>query len=445
MYVLLFVCIYTSTDWITHPSLSLGEIFRFDKVRVFGQASIYHLFAATFFLIILFKKFSLNNDKNFGGERNYLKNIFWAYFIPVNILVYFTIYIKKIELDDLGVQSLAQFFFFLMTVLYVQDIFFKNKNNRELTISLTIIEVLIMIRCCYTIIKHMLGYGYYVTEIGQIRIGQENDFADFFLLLFIIALVRLLFNKKENIKLRTLHVLSIVMTSYVIIFSFRRYLWAEYVVALFLILLIHYYVNTVHSHKLIYSSCFLFVLVFSLLLFLGPNRLVKNMFIGRLLTTLSLVDAKFESQYGTQNAHVIEIEEGWYNVKKNWLLGVSPYGKKLVKRIKTVSETRDRGVYVHSGYLLIWLLYGLLGLILFLILILKSLRLSYQMFFRLNNSLGLILLIFLIPQILKNIIWHTAITLSNMTVIYIFLISLVLRAKRLEQTTKNEVMIESTP
>ena len=82
---------------------------------------------------------------------------------------------------------------------------------------------------------------------------------------------------------------------------------------------------------------------------------------------------------------------------------------------------------------------------LFLILYLKSLRLAYQMFFKLKNSLGLILLIFLTSQIFKNIIWHTAITLSNMTVIYIFVISLVLRAKKLEQTTENAVMIESTP
>ena len=45
MWGLLFVCFFTSSDWGCDFSSAQGEIFRFDRIRLFGQASIYHLFA----------------------------------------------------------------------------------------------------------------------------------------------------------------------------------------------------------------------------------------------------------------------------------------------------------------------------------------------------------------------------------------------------------------
>jgi len=45
--------------------------------------------------------------------------------------------------------------------------------------------------------------------------------------------------------------------------------------------------------------------------------------------------------------------------------------------------------------------------------------LGFQMFFKSKNILGLILLVFLISQTFKNLIWQTAITFENVTIVYL--------------------------
>ena len=200
MWGLLFVCFFTSSDWGCDFSSAQGEIFRFDRIRLFGQASIYHLFAGVFFLILFFAKLRPGSDRNIVGDRNYLKNIFWIYFVPVNILIYFTVYLKGITLNDLGVAPIVTFFVYLIATFYIQDIFLKNKSSKQLVNILTTLEVLILARCCYSVIKYLLGFGATIRILGGMHLGQENDFADFFILLFIIALTRLLFARDENRK-----------------------------------------------------------------------------------------------------------------------------------------------------------------------------------------------------------------------------------------------------
>jgi hypothetical protein len=440
MYAYLFVCIFSSHNWFTYPALTQGEIFRFEKIFLFGKIEIYHLFSIGLLAIILFARFGPNRSHDAWGEKNYLKTLFWIYFIPLNLLIYYTIWIKKIPLSEFGLRSVAKFFVYLVAVLYIQDIFFKKKSSRDLARIMTILEVFILIRCSYSILKYLMGFGQYINELGRIRVGQENDFADFYILLFIIALTRLFFNRDEGKNMRLMHVMGIAATSFVVIFSFRRYLWIEFIVAFGLILLFHAQINRIHTYKVITSFCFGSAILLSVVLVLSPAKFVNNMYVGRLLSTLSLIDVKYESEYGTQMGHVHEINEGWYNVKKNWVLGVTPYGRDLIQRFKTRSW--QRGLYVHNAFLGSWLVYGLLGLALFLFLYLKSMQLGFQMFFKSGNVLGLILLVFLVCQTFKNLIWQTAITFENVTIVYIFLISLVLRARKLGAETKNATAVQ---
>lgn len=434
MYGLLFVSLFTSSNWGYDFSCAQGEIFRFDRIRLFEQANIYHLFAVVFFLILFFRKFGPTSERNILGDRNYLKNIFLVYFIPINILIYFTVYIKNITLVDLGVSPIVTFFVYLIVTFYVQDIFLKNKSKVQLDNILTSLEILIFLRCCYSIIKYLLGFGATMKIFGETRLGQENDFADFFILLFIIALTRLLFDKDENKKHWMLHITGIVTSSIVAIFSFRRYFWGEFLIALSIILFFYYRFNKVNFNKIIISVAASIVLMISLFLFVGQDKLAHNYYVGRLLTSLSLINPQYESQYGTNTGHVEEIKDGWYNVKKNFVLGITPFGR--MQRFKTKSW--QPGTFVHNAYLYVWLQYGLLGFALFVYMYFKSIQLGRIVFFRSKASIGLILLAFMICQMVKNIVWPTAIIYTNITIIYIFLISLVLKGYQVENYQKKD-------
>lgn len=430
VYSLLFVCINTSHSWFPYPETSAGEIFRFDKILLFGEANIYHLIAGLFFLILFYVKLGPNNDRNILGDRNYLKNVFLLYFIPVNILMYLTMYIKNITLKGLGVGPFLILFIYVTVVFYVQDIFLKDKNRKQLVNIVTVLEILLLYRCLYSSVKYMLGFGATSIFGWGVRLGTENDFADFFILLFIIALVRLLFRKNESIRYRILHILGLIASSCVCIFSFRRYFWAELLVATGIIFFFHYRFNKVVFTKKAAYVCCLVALIIGSILFVGPNEIADNYYVGRSLTFLTLINPRFDSQYGTDTGHRAEIADGWYNVKRNWLLGLTPFGHEKIKRFET--KTWQHGLFVHNAYLQVWIFYGLLGLILFVFLYLKSIWLGYIVFSKFNNILGLILLTFLISQTIKNIVWPTAIFFTNVTILYIFLISIVIRATRLK-------------
>jgi len=430
VYSLLFVCINTSNSWFPFPEISTGEILRFDKILLFGEANIYHLFAMLFFLILFYVKLGPNNDRNILGERNYLKDIFWMYFIPVNILVYLAVYMKGITLKGLGVAPIMIFFVYLVVVLYVQDIFLKDRNRKQLFNILTALEIIILCRCFYSIIKYLLGFGRAGLFGWGTRLGTENDIADFFVLLFIIALVRLLFTKNESMKYRILHILSITTSFCLCIFSFRRYFWVEVLVATGIILFFHYFFNKVDLVKKVAGVCCLIALMMGSILFVGPDEITDNYYVGRLLTSLTLVSPRFDSQYGTDTGHRAEIKDAWYNVKNNWLLGITPFGHEKIKRFE--SAAWQHGLFVHNAYLQVWLFYGLLGFILFILLYVKSIQLGYLVFFKFKNEIGIVLISFMAVQIVKNIVWPTAIFYTNVTIIYIFLISVILKIKQLE-------------
>lgn len=431
-YIFLFVCINTSHIWFTFPETSQGEITRFDKILLFGEANIFHLFAGLLFLILLCNKLGPNNDRNILGDRNYLKYIFLAYFIPVNILMYYTMYIKEITLQGLGVGPFLLLFIYVVVTFYVQDIFLKNKDGKQLSNILTVLEILILCRCFYSIVKYLLGFGAAAIFGGGVRLGTEDDFADYFVLLFVIALVRLLFSKNENRQYRILHILGLIASSLVCVFSFRRYFWAEILIASIIILFFHYRLNKVVFTKKVIGICCLISLIIGSILFVGPDRIADNYYVGRLLTCLTLIAPRFDSQYGTDTGHREEIKDGWHNVKKNWLLGITPFGHEKIQRFETAAW--QAGLFVHNAYLQVWLLYGLLGFILFILLYVKSLWLGYIVFLKLKNKLGLILIAFLVSQCIKNIVWPTAILFTNVTIIYIFLISIVIKASRLKTT-----------
>lgn len=441
-YCFLFVCIFTSNNWIDLSRLysSQGEIFRFDRVLLFGQANIYHLLGVLFFIILFFVKFGPNNERNILGDRNYLKGIFIIYFIPVNLLLYFAVYTKGIILKDLGVSPIILFFVYLSATFYIQDIFFKKKSDQQVINILTALEALILFRCCYSIIKYLLGFGASNPFMGGIGVGAEDDFADFFILLFIIALTRLLFSKNESRKMKIFHISGIITSSYVAIFSFRRYFWSELLIAIGVIFFFHVRYNKVNINKKIIVICLFTVAIMGSILLLG-NKLTHNYYIGRLLTSASLLDSGYTSKYGTDSGHADEISDGWYNVKNNWMLGITPFGDEKMRRFKSASW--QKGLFVHNAYLCVWLQYGFLGFVLFILLYIKSLKLGYFAFFKLKNYLGLILLTFMLCQMVKNFVWPTAITNINTTVIYIFLISLVLKIKQLEsEKTKHTNILE---
>ena len=433
MYIFLFICLTTSGGWGVNEDLSRGEIFRFDKMLLFGQVNIYYLFSVVHIIVLAFEMVS-NKYKNNVSDRNYLKYIWIAYFIPGNLLVYLAVYLKDIELIDLGLQPVAVFFVYLVATYYVQDIFIRNKDREKLSNILTTLEILIIVRCCYSIGKYFVGFGDSNPVRGGVRLGTEDDFADFFILLFIIALSSLLFNKNAGVKTKMVHVLGIITSSYVAIYSFRRYFWGELIVAIGIILLSYYRFGNVNVYKkvmLVFGSV---VVIFSSMSFVGADRITNNYYVGRLLTSISLLDYRYESEYGIDTGHRAEIQDGWYNVKKNWLLGITPFGADRMERFETAEW--QSGLFIHNGYLQVWVVYGLLGFILYVLLYLKSVQLGYIMFIRYKSNMGLILLTFMACQMIKNIVWPTAITNMNVTIIYIFLISLVLKARRLE-TAKN--------
>lgn len=431
MFSLLFVCVSTSNTWLPYPEASQGEILRFDKIKLFGEAEIYHLFAALFFVIMLYAKFGPGARGGILGDRNHAKAIFLLYFIAVNPLMYFTMQAKNVELQGLGVGPFLPFFVFLTVVFFVQDIFLQNKNGRQLANILTGLEVLILFRCLYTIVKYSLSLGKPSPFGGRVRMGEEDDFADLFVLLFTIALVRLLFNKDMSPKLRLLHVLGVAAPSCVGILSFRRYFWAELLTATGVILFFEWRLNRVDFSKKVAAVCCSVALFLGTILFVGPDRFADNKYVGRLITCLTLVNPQFASEHGTDTGHRAEISEGWHNVRNHWLLGITPFGHAKIERTETASW--QHGLFVHNAYLQVWLLYGLAGFILFVLLYIKSLKLGYVVFFKLKNQLGLILITFLACQMLKNIVWPTAIIFTNVTIIYIFLISIVLKASRIEQ------------
>ncbi|MHC4165708.1 MAG: O-antigen ligase family protein [Planctomycetota bacterium] len=428
MFSLLFVCVTTSNTWLPYPAAAQGEMLRFDKIKLFGEAEIYHLFAALFFLILFCVKFGPAARGTILGDRNYLKDIFLLYFIAVNALMYFTMQVKNIELQGVGVGPFLPFFVFLTVVFFVQDIFLRNKNSRQLGNILTALEVLILLRCFYTIVKYTLSLGIESPFGGGARMGAEDDFADLFILLFTMALVRLLFDKGAGVRLRLLHISAIVSSSCVGVISFRRYFWAQLLAATGIILLFHWRRNRVNFNKKAAILCCLMALILGSILVVGTDKAVDNRYVGRLLTVLTLVNPQFASRHGTDTGHRAEIADGWHNVRRNILLGITPFGGAQIERFETAAW--QSGLFVHNAYLQVWLLYGLLGFVLFAMLYLKSLRLGYTLFHELKDPLGLILIAFLLCQMLKNIVWPTSIVFVNVTIVYIFLISIALRVSR---------------
>jgi len=428
MYGLLFVCVSTSNAWGPYPESSQGEIFRFDKIALFGEAKIYQIFAGLFFLILFYAKFGPAARGSILGDRSYLKNIFLLYFFGVSALMYMTMHFKDIEPQGLGIGPFLRLFVYFAVVFYVQDIFLRNKKGKQLTGIVTGLEVLLLYRCFYTITKYILSLGIHSPFGSGVRMGFENDFADFFVLLFIIALVRLLFDRDSSAKLRLLHISGIFASCLVGILSLRRYFWIELLMATVIITFLHYRSNRTQFAKRVAVSCCSTALVLGSILFVGPGSLTKNKYTGRLMTCLTLVNPQFASEHGTDTGHRAEIADGWHNVKNHWLLGITPFGHAKVERGETAGW--QHGLFVHNAYLHVWLLYGLAGFVLFVLLYIKSLKLGHFVFFKQKNLLGLILITFLACQMVKNIVWPTAILFTNVTIIYIFLISLVLKASR---------------
>jgi len=435
MYAVLIMCINSSQNWGSTPELTPFEIFRsINKLNLFGQIRIHYLYAIIFLAIIFLDKFGPQNKRGIARNWNYVKAIFWMYFVPVNILVYTTIYVKEVQVNDLGVRPIMLSFVYLVFVYYVQDIFLKKKTLAQLMSLLTVIQVIFLVRCFYSIIKHYLGSGKFLSYFGLMRMGQENDFADYFILLFLISLVRLLFEKSKDKRIIRLNYIGIFASSFIVLFSLRRYLWVEYVIAVGIVFMIHSLHYGVKARRAIISVCSVILVLSSVFLLIGPERMAKNFYIGRFLTAFSLVDSSFESQFGTDTRHPDHLREGWANIKKNWLFGVSPYGGGMLDREMT---QRHGDTYFHNAYIEMWIAYGLLGIILFIVFYLLSIRLSYQLFFKYKNWFGLVLGAFLICQIVKNVVWDTFISQTNLTVIYIVLISIAIRLSYLLKNQQN--------
>ena len=429
MYCLLIVCIFTSDLWSWDNDSAGAEIFSaFSGNLLFGRFQIYHLFSGLMLFLYLYGRFINHKEKNVHGDKNFLKVIFWLYLIPVCILQFFTVYLKNIAKPDLGINAYSHFFIYLIVVYYIQDVFFKDSHTRLLNASITILEVIILLRAFYSIIKYVMGIGPVNPIAGGIRIGKEPDFTDFFCLLFIIAFARLLFKTEKQKLYIILHIIGIIASSFIAIFSYRRYFIMEILIA-FIIIIYLYYRRKNISKLFIALAFFIAAFILSLILFMGPNRFVGNYYIGRLISSLSLVSDRYESEYGSDTGHRAEIEDGWNNVKENWMLGITLFGEERVVRDKT--KNWQKGTFVHNAYLEIWLVYGLLGLILFIWLYLKSLGLGYFVFFKLKHEAGLILITFITCQLVKNIVWPTAIYSINVTIVYIFLISMLLRLKKI--------------
>jgi len=432
MYSLLIVCIFTSDLWKSDLNSARLEIFSsFSGYLLFGKIHIYHLFSGLMLFLYFYMKSIHPRENNAQSDKNFLKTIFWLYFIPVNILQYVSGYINNITIRNYGIYSIGYFLIYLVVVYYVQDIFFKDEHAKILNTSITSLEFIILLRAFYSIIKYALGIGPINPIIGGIRLGKENDFADFFCLLFIIAFTRLLFRTDKNISLKILHIAGIITALFIAIFSYRRYFIIEILIASIIIIYLYYHKNKNNISIIFISGTFLIIsFVLSLILFIGSDRFFNNFYIGRLISGLSLISDSFESNYGDETGHRAEIEDGWNNVKKNWILGITSFGNDKVVRIKTIAW--QKGSFVHNGYLQIWLIYGFLGFILFIYLYLKSLVLGYSIFFKLKNETGLILIAFITCQLFKNIVWPTAIYSINVTIVYIFLISILIKMKKIE-------------
>ncbi len=428
MYCLLLVCVATSNTWEPYPETAEGEILRLDTIRLFGEARVYHLFAALLLIVLFFVKFRPNSKERLLGETNYVKTIFLLYFTAGSILMYLTIHVKNVELQGLGVGPMMQLFVYFTVAFYVYDIFLKGKHSKQPANALTVLEVLILSRCFYTIIKFLLGLGQPNIFGPGARMAPESDFADFFVLLFVIALVRLLFAGHESVKLKLLHLIAVSASSFAGLLSFRRYLWGELLLATVIITFVHYRSNRTPFAKRVAVSCCTTALILGSILFFGPGRLTENKYTGRLITCLTLLNPEFASEHGTDTGHRAEIVDGWHNVKRHWLLGITPFGHDKIERGETAGW--QHGLFVHNAYLQVWLLYGIGGFVLFMLLYVKSLKLGYFVFYKLKNQLGLILITFLACQMAKNVVWPTAIVFTNVTIIYIFLISLTLKASR---------------
>ena len=244
MFALLFVCIYTSKLWDQRYFL-FGEPLRLDQFRLFGKVTIYQLFLVIMFIILAAEKLWLNNKNKLLGDVNYLKIIFLIHFFVVIPLLYLTLYIKEIPISGAGIGPAAKYYLYLVVTFYMQDIFLKNKTAHQINNILTALEVLILIRCFWSIGKWSLGYGIklYTLDRSKLMLAAENDFCDIFLLLLIISLTRYLFNKNESTILKLLHLISIATTTFIFIFSTRRYLWVEMIITYTIILFFYFRYN----------------------------------------------------------------------------------------------------------------------------------------------------------------------------------------------------------
>jgi hypothetical protein len=428
----LFVSVFTSGDWLANPASADGEVLRLDTLFLFGQVTIYHLLAALLFAALFFAKFAPDRRRapeGNRGEPSFLKTLFWLFFVPLNILIYLTVAVESIRLQDLGVAPVIQFGTLLVVLYFIQDVYLRGATAEFLTGSVTMLQVLITVRCAYTIGKYLLGRGMPWSE-GGVRLGQENDLADFFVLLFVIALTRLLFETDAGPARRAFHLAGAGMALAVAVVSERRYFQWEVVIALGVVLMAHLRVRRGMTYRRAIGAGLTLSLVFGVWLFVGPARLAANSTIGRFLTSFSLVSERYAGRLGTDTGHQAEIRDGWLNVRAHWLLGVTPFGAERIRKV----ETREwqEGYYVHNAYLWVWMIYGLFGLALFLAFYGLSSRLGWRLFARSGDHLGLILGTFLVCQMVKNIVWLTAFHFMNVTIVYLFLVSLAWKAGGLE-------------
>ena len=432
-YIFLFICLHTSNNW-GNPLTAKGEIFRFDKILLFDQIDIYFIFMIIFISILFFSKVSPNNGASVDRKSNYIKTIFILFFIPCNIMIYLAVYLKDIPIEGYGIYPILKFMLYVTATIYFQNLFLNKRNFQQLDKIFLIFEILILIRGFYSIIKYLRGFGDVSPVGGGVRLGTEDDFADFFILLFIISLTKLLFRREENSYKKMVHVVGLITSSIIAIFSFRRYFWLECIVAIGVILLFFSRLKKIDLYTKIILGCFILFIVLFTIILVGPGNITNNYFIGRLLTSLSIINTGFESRYGVQEGHIEEIIDGWYNIKKNWLFGLTPFGYNRIERSQALWQ---EGLWIHNAYMYVWIEYGLIALILFTIMYLKSIQIGFVVYKKFRSEYGLVLSTFMLCQMTKNIVWPTAISLVNVTIIYIFLISFVLKLK--EELTNSQI------
>jgi hypothetical protein len=432
----LFVCLFTSANWLSEPPTARGEVLRLDRILLFGQLTVYHLLAGLMFAAAFFAKFAPGggvDPRRIAGPPSFLKTLFWLFLVPLNILIYLTVVVKAIRLKDFGVAPIVEFGLYLVVIYFIQDIYLEGRASGAVKSGLTLLQVLIALRLVYSIVKYALGYGMPLPG-GGVRLGQEDDFADFFVLLFIAGLSRLLFETGEKRLLRGLHAAGAGLAFLVAIVSMRRYFQVEILIALGLILAARLRLRRERSLRPAIGAGLALSLVFGAWLFVGPRRMAATPAVGRLLTSFSLISDRYAGRFGTDTGHRAEIRDGWLNVRAHWLLGVTPFGLEKIRKVET--RTWQPGYFVHNAYLWFWMIYGIFGLILFLAFYGLSLRLGAILFLRHGSSLGLVLAVFLICQLVKNIVWVTAFYFMNMTIVYLFLVSLAWKAEALARAEK---------